>query len=143
MISNIFMCTLYFNFCTNYSVLITKSLISTHHHTVDSLYSICLHSPMVIIIPFSTNKCFCLACSFTFFKKYSTFEWNHTVLVFTWMIHLAYTLKVQLCCHKRQDYTFLWLSNIPVIIYIPLPYSFTHQWTLSISWLLQITPQWP
>ena len=38
------MYTLYFYFCIPYSVL-TTNLVSTHHHTVDSLYSFCPPHP--------------------------------------------------------------------------------------------------
>ena len=40
-LSTLYFNTLYFNFYVHYSMLNTKSLVSIHHHTVNTLYSFC------------------------------------------------------------------------------------------------------
>ena len=115
--------------CIHCNVITTTNLDTMCHHTADSLLSFHLHSsPFPLLV--TTNLflylwvCFYSVCSFCFFLD-STYEWDHMIFVFLCLTYFIKHngLKILLCYCKWQDFTLLWLSSIPLKIYIFLMHS--------------------
>ena len=83
------------------------------------LPSLQLTSHMVAINLFSVSMP--LFNLLIYFSQYSTYELNHTVFVFLHMTYLTYiipTLKIHPCYHKWHYTIFVWISSIPLCVYL-------------------------
>ena len=121
----IFMCAiLYFNSYIHYGMLTTKSLVSIPHHRVASLYP--FHPPStpspsgnhysVLFIYVFGLVCSLILLCFIF----STYEWNHAISVFLWVISLSIipsrSIHIWQIARLARFHPFLWLSSIPLCI---------------------------
>ena len=136
-------CILNFDFCIPRRVITTKSVISTHHHTVDpiDLFPQPHFTSSGNCYPlFYICVCFCLLIYLKTFL-YSTYEWNRMVFVF-W--RLTYFTKCNIhnvhpCCCKWQDFIFvLWLSSFHCVCGCVCvcvwggAHFFVHRWALRL-----------
>ena len=105
-----------------------------------------LSSPLVTTSHFSVSVSLILFCSFCFaLFLYSTDKWNHIVFVLsTWLILLSIWIPLDpSMLWQMADFFFLWLTNIPLCIYIPpLLFPFIYWWTLRLLPYLGYCKQW-
>ena len=94
-------------------LIISLAYFSPPPHPTSPLETTCLFSVSMTLFLFS------YICSFVFVFLDSTYKWNHMVFVFLWLISLSIV-------HSRSTHIvangkiscFLWLSNIPLCIYV-------------------------
>ena len=113
--------TLYFNFCTHYSMLTTKSLVSTHHHRVD---------PHFLLPTISSPLRQSLLCSLYLSFWFCLVRFVHLLLLFysphmseiIWYLSFSVisfgivpSRSIHVVSNDKILY-FLWLSNIPLCI---------------------------
>ena len=128
-------------------MLTTKNLFSIPHYTFDPLYLFfpsptATPSPLVTTTLFSVSTClflFGLVCSFVLFLFISflcsTYEWNHMVFVFLWLISLNVipSRSIHVTPNGKIS-SLLWLNNIPVCVCVCVCICTPHLLYPFISW---------
>lgn len=118
--------------CTLYSILFTKSLISTSHNSVGPLYPFLSYlSPSGLLTTNLFSACiwFCLAYLFIFIPHMNEVIWY---LFFSDLFPLARN-SLGPSIHVVTNYqilSFLWLSSIPLLIFTTSSLSFFCHWAL-------------
>ena len=122
------MCTtLYPDSCIHYSFLTVRILVSIHHRTVDLLYPCCLPTKvppfsLVTTNPFFVSVFFILFCLFTLFfyiahKSEITQFLSFSIRVIT--LSIIPSRSIHIVKNGKIPSFVLWLSSIPLHIYIP------------------------
>ena len=95
--------------------LLTTSPSPTHQPTPSPLATTTLLSMSTHLVWFGLFICFLIL-----FFNIPQYAWSHMLFVFLCLIYFTWhnSLKVHPCSLKGQDFTFLWLNNIPVYLWI-------------------------
>lgn len=99
-------------------------LCNHHHHSPPELFSFCKSETLCLLnnnsplsSSFRPGHHHFLLCLYKFYNSMSTYKWNHTVLVFSWLINFTEhnVLKIHLCCTIGQNFFLVKLNTCYIL----------------------------